>query len=245
MIRTEIFLKNKFFIRKTNMSKPILVYVSKEDCGACEKFETPLQSRKTPRSYEWSKIKRAIGDDRAVFVNFHVNPKKQEFIPSVLTGKEYYYPMILLLAPNSYARCFTLDGKVNEATWDDSYRIKGFRYNAVEDRGVFTPLGRATDAPHVIAWFEKMAPQIPAIDETVGQTNVVPRTQLATQSVYSPNFGPYPVVTTWSSWGPYPDQPVNSSVSNQPLPRVKESTSQYRPNSEPVRKQVRFELPPP
>jgi len=137
--------------------RPVLIYVSKEQCPACVQFE---------RSRVWERIKLAIGDKNAIFVKFHVNPFKNEVIPDVLTKPDYLYPMIILAAPQSYYRCFTPDDKINP-TCPPGYKIKGFRYGVVEEpSGKYIWSGRAPTVESVVDWFNKVSPQIPSIDDS-------------------------------------------------------------------------------
>ena len=138
-------------------NKPVLIYVSKEKCPACDAFD---------RNHEWDKIKASITDANAIFVKFVVSNNSR--IPDVLTKRDYYYPMIILVAPRSYFSCFTHNDQVNPTgpiATGKPYTIKGFRYNVVEDGGKYTWAGRQTNATGVIAWFNKMAPEIPKIDD--------------------------------------------------------------------------------
>lgn len=138
--------------------KPILIYVAKENCPACDKFT---------RDGNWERIMSTIGDGRATFVKFEIGPDRA--LPDVLTRRDYFFPMIILAAPNSYYRCFTRDDKINSSGWTNGYKIKGFRFNVVEDQdGKYTWAGRETNASGVIDWFNKVAPKIPSIDEPNG-----------------------------------------------------------------------------
>lgn len=139
--------------------KPVLIYVSKEQCPACELFN---------RQRIWENLKLAIGDNRATFVKFHINPYQKEEFPEVLTEKEYFYPMVILAAPNSYYRAFTPNDK-NNPSCPPGYKIKGFRYASFEGKdGKYVWSGRMPNTESLLDWFNKMAPQIPGIDESSG-----------------------------------------------------------------------------
>ena len=143
------------------LQKPVLIYVSKEQCPACVEFA---------RDKQWEQVKRTIGDHNATFVKFHVNPhgSKPEFIPDVLTKKDYYYPMFILAAPNSYYTFFTPDDKINPEGWTPGNKVKGVRFAVVDDPqggGKFTWSGRSANAENIVSWFQKSAPKVIQMDD--------------------------------------------------------------------------------
>jgi len=123
--------------------KPVLIYISKENCPACLAF-----------SREWTQIKRMIGDNRATFVTFHVTPSKA--IPPVLTRPDYWFPTLILADPESYYHCFTPNDQPRPDNWTDDYKIKGHRYASVEQDGKLIWSGKMANANSIVDWFNRM-----------------------------------------------------------------------------------------
>lgn len=133
---------------------PILIYISKEKCPACNKFKS-----------EWDIIRNAL-KDKVHCINFHIDPERNQMIPKVLTKPYIYYPTVILAGPKSYYRCYTPDDKINVYGWNENYTIKGIRFGVVEQNGIYEWSGRYPTAKTILDWFEKVSPQIPLIDES-------------------------------------------------------------------------------
>lgn len=134
------------------MVKPVLIYISKENCGGCQQFE---------RDREWEKTKLLIGDHRATFIKFFIQPDTVGTqIPDVLTEKDYMYPMIILADPTSYYQFFTPDDKLLISSWTIGAKIRGIRFNTVMQNGRHIWAGKSNTANNIHYWFERVAPQL-------------------------------------------------------------------------------------
>src|SRR5579875_1028003 len=130
---------------------PILIYISKDGCGACEMFNN-----------EWDKIKMDL-KNRAVFVRFKCTNEKKP--PSCLAKYVLWFPCIVLAGPKSYFRCFTHNDKINEVDYDPNYTIKGKQFNAVESNGQIVFAGRNNNRDTVVNWFNQVHTEVMLNDE--------------------------------------------------------------------------------
>jgi hypothetical protein len=153
--------KSKQAIVPPDFNKPILIYISKKHCGACDKFKP-----------EWTKLKRMImttgnvnPDDIVRVVHFEV-PSFDDPIWSTLTGLRNWTPTFLLIGPKSYFSVFTPDDKFNTTDYVKGYKLKGFRYNSVMQNGEYTYTHRPDTADNIYEWIKIMSPKISSVDET-------------------------------------------------------------------------------
>src|SRR5665648_764544 len=102
------------------MEVPVLIYIAKHGCGACEKYQP-----------EWEQVQHKLaGRARCVKFDCYAPP---EHLPPPPPLAEYssWYPNLVLAGPKSYGRCFTPDDQINSKQWSDDYTIKGTVMNAV------------------------------------------------------------------------------------------------------------------
>jgi hypothetical protein len=143
------------------MNLPILVYISKESCPACVRYNE-----------EWEKIKTQL-NGKARFVKFNCQPGQPgRNIPPVFN--KYFqpqgngvFPTILLAGPNSYFRAFTPDDKVNINEYSDQYTIKAKKFNSVEIPGGYEYAGRPNTADNTVNWFNQIVNTVPEYDEKI------------------------------------------------------------------------------
>ena len=135
-----------------DMNLPVLIYIAKDPCPACTAYNP-----------EWEKIKREL-DGKARFVKIICNAQTPH-PPPCLAKYAHWFPSIVLVGPKSYFRCFTPDDKINREDWVEGYIIKGKKFNALEDRGVYQYAGRPNTAENTLMWFNQVVGIIPQIDE--------------------------------------------------------------------------------
>lgn len=135
----------------TPIDAPVLLYMSKNGCSACTVFEK-----------QWENIKKEL-HGKARLIKFTCNEEYPP--PSNLYVYSTWFPSIILAGPKSYFRCFTLDDKVNDVDYKDTYVIKAKKFNAVKTGRGFTYAGRPNTSEGIIDWYNRIADTIPSIDE--------------------------------------------------------------------------------
>lgn len=136
------------------MNSPILIYVSKQSCGACNAFND-----------EWKKIKEELAG-KVRFVRFKTTDTKDERLPPCINEQVRWFPTVLLVPPRVYFRAYTIDDDINEVDYRDDYKFKVYHYDSVNlENGNFTRAGSSYDHESVIGWFEQVVGQLYKINE--------------------------------------------------------------------------------
>ncbi len=136
------------------MDLPVLIYISKYRCPACDHFKK-----------EWEQTKQKLAG-RARFVQFACWDQGKDLPPPpVLDQYSGWFPSIVLAGPKSYYRCFNPDDQINTAEYSNSYTIKGIKFNAVKTNDGYEFGGRPNTAEAISNWFNQVVGTIPSIDE--------------------------------------------------------------------------------
>ncbi len=120
------------------MSTPVLIYISKETCPACQRFAP-----------EWEKLKQKLSG-KVRFVSFRL--KGDRTLPPAIQKYGNWYPTILLVSGSEYSKYFTDDDNMRSA----SGSMHALVFNSVEEHGRLIPAGRPTDSENVLLWVTKL-----------------------------------------------------------------------------------------
>jgi len=122
-----------------NLRLPVLVYISKKGCSACNGFTD-----------EWKSIVYRLGGIARCVRFVCENDSK---VPPCIRGYTYWYPTVILIGPKTYFKCFTVDDMVNKMDYKDNYIMRGIVYNVVmdKDKAEFGGFPYTSDA--IISWF--------------------------------------------------------------------------------------------
>ena len=150
----KLVIKNLFGLKMSkDLRKPVLIYISKAGCPACQDFEP-----------EWKKlIQNPQVKQNFTLVKFICD--KQTPPPPNLAEYVGWFPQVLLAGPKSYYRIFTHDDQINQVDYADDYVIKAKQCNSVETSQGTKFAGRAYTENLVLAWLSTVANQVPEFDE--------------------------------------------------------------------------------
>lgn len=121
------------------MSQPVLIYISKDSCGACKVFN----------SKEWENLKQRL-NGKVRFVSFRL--KEGQKVPAPLEDYAHWYPSIVLTSAKNYHKYFSDDDKL---TSNQSGTLPAIQYNSVEEKGRIIPANRPNTADAIVNWFDK------------------------------------------------------------------------------------------
>ena len=144
--------------REQNLSLPVLIYISKQNCPGCLFYNN-----------EWEKVKQQL-NGRARFVKFTCYPgpssdPNSKNIPPPLAKYGTWFPSIILAGPKSYFKCFTPDDQINTDEYSNDYIIKAKKFNAVETNDEYEFAGRPNNADQTVMWFNQIVNSVSEYDD--------------------------------------------------------------------------------
>ncbi len=126
------------------MSQPVLIYISKDSCGACKVFNAK----------EWESLKYRL-NGKARFVSFRI--KDSQRVPEAIEAYAQWFPSIILTSAANYNKYFSDDDKL---TSHRSGTLPAVQYNSVEEKGKIIPAGRPSTADAIVNWFDKASKKL-------------------------------------------------------------------------------------
>lgn len=135
------------------MSKPILIYFSKDGCSQCKEFDKEWENLKKKQCFllENKTILEGI-NNKVIFVKF-IHDKEHE-IPPCLEPYIESFPTILLINPKSYYTYYDKNGQYSK-TWSEKGKMKGMKFNFVLINNKYHHIGISNNAVNIAFWVHK------------------------------------------------------------------------------------------
>lgn len=143
-----------------NLNLPVLIYISRVECPACEGFQDQFGRNVPGFDVEWDKAKYALRG-KARFVKIKCAPKEGLNAPPPLMKYAGWFPSVVMAGPRSYFRCFTPEDQVNTEEYSNTYQILGKKFNSVMTPGGYEHSGRPNTAENLVNWFNINSENIP------------------------------------------------------------------------------------